>query len=78
MMPRSKAWDRARPYRRNVVSPSHSISSPPTISAPWSKLMFSSWPVSALVEGVNRGASSRSLFRKPAGRGMPHTEPLAW
>ena len=50
--------------------------SSPTISAPSAKLMFSSWPVSALVEGVNNGASSLSPFASPSGRSMPQTWPV--
>mgnify|MGYP007132076430 CR=1 FL=1 len=39
--------------------------------------MFSSWPVSALVAGLNTGGSSRSLWRRPAGSGSPASVPVA-
>ena len=44
-----------------------------------SKSMFSSCaPRSAFVAGVKIGSGSRSLSRRPAGKGMPHTAPVAW
>ena len=55
-----------------------SDSSPPTIAAIASKLMFSSCsPSSALVAGVKIGSGSRSLSSSPAGSLAPQTDPVA-
>src|ERR1700731_2824432 len=40
--------------------------------------MFSSWPLTAFVAGGKMGSGEGSDFRRPDGRSMPHTLPLAW
>jgi len=47
----------------------------PTIAEASEKEMFSSWPDSALVEGVKIGWGSFSDSRRPSGRRMPQTLP---
>ena len=39
-------------------------------------VMFSSWPLSALVAGLKIGGSSRSLSFRPAGSVSPASVPL--
>ena len=40
--------------------------------------MFWSWPLSALVEGVNIVSGSASAWRRPAGSGWPQMVPRSW
>ena len=49
----------------------------PTMAAARASLMFSSWPLSALVAGVKIGSGSRSLSRRPDGSATPQTWPVA-
>ena len=49
------------------------------MSASCSRLMFSSCPTSALVDGVKIGSGSRSASRSPSGSAMPaRPSPLRW
>ena len=49
----------------------------PTIASAASNVMFSSWPVSAFVDGVNTGSGSGSDSRRPSGSGVPCMVPDA-
>jgi hypothetical protein len=77
MMPQASACAEPNAYSSSVNALSLAINSRPTIRPASSSLMLMSWPVCALVAGVNSGAGSRSDSRNPGGSGMLHTEPVA-
>ena len=43
-----------------------------------STVMFSSWPSTALVEGVKMGSGKRLPCCSPSGSWWPEIEPVAW
>jgi hypothetical protein len=77
MMPRSRA--QSAPWR---YSSSETVRTLPARASPSSpaaalKEMFSSWPCSAFVDGVNTGSGRRSDSSSPVGSRVPCIVPSA-
>ena len=78
MIPRSAASAAPFSYTAREMSRAALATSTPTMSHASSNPMFSSWPLSALVEGVNTGWGSRVDCSRPLGSGWPCMVPDAW
>jgi hypothetical protein len=76
MIPRASACAAAKEYSSSAIRSTSSKRSRPASSAACSRVMFSSWPVCAFVDGVKIGSGSRSDSRSPSGSLWPQTSPL--